>query len=140
LIHRSRIKQTTLAGIIPKHAHLGKRSLPGDRKGDVLGKELLDETNLISPDVRNLKIIRHFDRIEINPGALDRDWCWLSVKYGFGNSSITLQEILNAGKEGQRYLSTPSGWVDAQSHELIRDLNFRIRNPFDLLMVPCFLR
>jgi SNF2 family DNA or RNA helicase len=40
------------------------------------------------------------------------------VKYGFGNSLLSLHEILQAKKEGQRYIATAEGWVDCQSSGL----------------------
>ncbi len=75
-------------------------------------------SRLVDKDLKPLKIIREFDRIEISPESLDRDWCWLSVKYGFGNRFISLAEILSAKKEGQRYIGTDGGWVDCESPEL----------------------
>jgi SNF2 family DNA or RNA helicase len=39
------------------------------------------------------------------------------VAYGFGNSSLSLSKILQAKAEGQRYIETPDGWMDAQSPE-----------------------
>lgn len=82
---------------------------------DEYGSEILDEDNIISPEVKAIKIIKEYDRIEIDPGVLDRDWCWLSVKYGFGNTGLLLQDILRAREEGRKYLATDSGWVDTQS-------------------------
>jgi len=75
-------------------------------------------SRLVDENMQPLKIIREFDRIEIGPESLDRDWCWLSVKYGFGNRFISLAEILSAKKEGQRYIGTDGGWVDCESPEL----------------------
>ena len=77
-----------------------------------------DSTRLVDEGLKPLKIIRKFDRIEISPESLDRDWCWLSVKYGFGNRFISLSEILNAKKEGQRYIGSEGGWIDCESPEL----------------------
>lgn len=72
---------------------------------------------LVGEDLKPLNIIRTFDRIEITPAFLDRDWCWLSVDYGFGNRSISLTEILSAKKEGRRYIGTEGGWIDCESRE-----------------------
>jgi len=82
-----------------------------------LGDELQDGPHIIDASVKSLKIYKQFDRVEIAPGALERDWCWLSVRYGFGNSSISLAEILRAKKEGQRFIPTTDGWVDCQSQD-----------------------
>jgi SNF2 family DNA or RNA helicase len=81
------------------------------------GDELQDGLHIIDASVKSLKIYKQFDRVEIAPGALTRDWCWLSVRYGFGNSSISLAEILRAKKEGQRFIPTTDGWVDCQSQD-----------------------
>ena len=83
-------------------------------------EEFVDDhtERLVDDDLKTLKIIREFDRIEINPESLDRDWCWLSVKYGFGNRFISLAEILSAKKEGQRYIGSDGGWIDSESPEL----------------------
>ena len=79
------------------------------------GEELFKGGHIIESSVKNLKIFKKFDKIEITPGAIDRDWLWLSMEYGFGNISISLEKILQAKKIGQRYISTPDGWVDCQS-------------------------
>lgn len=79
------------------------------------GKELQGGAHIVDDSVRKLKIYENFDRMEITPAALQRDWCWLSVKYGFGNSSISLGQILQARRKGERFLSTVDGWVDCQS-------------------------
>ena len=75
-----------------------------------LGDEFQNGPHIIDASVKSLKIYKQFDRVEISPEALDRDWCWLSVRYGFGNSSISLTEILRAKREGQRFISTTDGW------------------------------
>jgi len=85
---------------------------------DDFGDELLNEANIISPEVESLKIIRHYDRMEISPEALDRDWYWLSVKYGFGNNLISLRDILKARVDGQRYIGASDGWIDVMSPDL----------------------
>jgi len=82
-----------------------------------LGDKLKDGPHIIDASVKSLKIYKQFERVEITPGALDRDWCWLSVRYDFGNSSISLAEILRAKKEGQRFVPTADGWVDCQSQD-----------------------
>jgi superfamily II DNA or RNA helicase len=81
------------------------------------GSLLNDETQLVDASVKNLKIFCQADRLEILPEALDRDWCWLSVRYGFGQSSVSLWDILETRREGQRYLAVPEGWVDCRAPE-----------------------
>lgn len=82
------------------------------------GEELQEGPHILDANVRALKIFRHIDRVEITPEAIERDWCWLSVKYGFGNSAISLAELMDARKSGQRFINTPDGWVDSRSGDL----------------------
>ena len=70
---------------------------------------------LIDPSITALKIFKTYDRSVISPEAMNRDWCWLSVDYGFGNTSLSLARILKAKKQKQRFIETPDGWVDLQS-------------------------
>jgi len=81
------------------------------------GKELSEGPHIVDASVKSLEICKTYDRVEISPKALDRDWCWLSMSYGFGNTSISLAKILQAKKEGQRYISTANGWIDCQSDD-----------------------
>ena len=79
------------------------------------GEELSEGPHIVDASVKSLKIFKRYDRLEISPKAFDRDWCWLSMNYGFGNTSISLAEILQAKKDGQRYIPTANGWIDCQS-------------------------
>ncbi|MCU0578880.1 MAG: hypothetical protein MUF69_04965, partial [Desulfobacterota bacterium] len=81
------------------------------------GSLLKDETQLVDASVKNLKIFDQAERLEILPEAIDRDWCWLSVRYGFGQSLVSLWDILETRREGQRYLAVPEGWVDCRAPE-----------------------
>ncbi|MFH1139746.1 MAG: DEAD/DEAH box helicase [Pseudomonadota bacterium] len=85
-----------------------------------LGEELNDERFVIDSSASGLRIIRDYDRLEVSSDALDRDWCWLDVRYGFGSSSISLAEILKAREEGERYVSTRDGWVDTRAEAFDR--------------------
>ncbi|MDY6970980.1 MAG: DEAD/DEAH box helicase [Thermodesulfobacteriota bacterium] len=100
----------------PKKMVLKKSQVPSFL--DEFGEDLLKGAHLVDEKVRALKIFRQFDRLEIMPDALERDWCWLSVQYGYGNTSVSLIEILQAKKDGQRYIGTPEGWVDCRSPDL----------------------
>ncbi|MEW6325978.1 MAG: hypothetical protein AB1487_00010 [Thermodesulfobacteriota bacterium] len=82
-----------------------------------LGDDLREGPHIVDAAVKSLKIYSQCDAVEINPAAIDRDWCWLSIWYGFGNSSISLAEILRAKKEGQRFIPASDGWVDCQSRD-----------------------
>ncbi len=84
---------------------------------------------LVDDTVKGLRIFREFDRIEIRPEAMDRDWCWLSIRYGFGNLDISLTEILKTRKNGQRYLNTEAGWIDCASEAFGHLWNMEKRIP-----------
>ena len=79
------------------------------------GDDLREGPHIVDTALEDLQIFRQYDRLELTPEAIDRDWCWLSVKYSFGNSAVSLAEILRAKKEGQRFVSVGDGWVDCQS-------------------------
>ena len=85
---------------------------------DEFEEELKDGTHIVDGENKALRIIKEFDFVNISPEAIDRDWCWLSVNYGFGNRSVSLADILHAKKEGQRFIGTPDGWVDCLSPAL----------------------
>ena len=77
--------------------------------------ELESITFQVDESIRRLKILKKFDRLEITPQVMERDWLWLSVNYGAGNQSIALTEILKARRARQRYVATDEGWVDCNS-------------------------
>ena len=85
---------------------------------DEFEEELKEGAHIVDGGNKALQIIKEIDSVEISPEAIDRDWCWLSVKYGFGNSSVSLADILQAKMEGQRFIGTPDGWVDCLSPAL----------------------
>ena len=85
---------------------------------DTFEEELQDGAHIVDGGNKPLRIINEFDTVKISPEAIDRDWCWLSVKYGFGNRSVSLADILHAKKDGQRFMGTPDGWVDCLSPAL----------------------
>jgi len=74
-----------------------------------------DDTYRIDRNVKRLKIITDFDRVEVTPQVLERDWCWISVKYGMGSQWISLSDILAAKRAKQRYVATEEGWIDVES-------------------------
>ena len=84
---------------------------------DAFGADFTKGPFLPDDSVKALNIFKRPERINITPRTLERDWCWLSVAYGFGNSSLSLSKILQAKAEGRRYIETPDGWMDAQSPE-----------------------
>lgn len=95
---------------------LKKSQVPGFL--DEYGQVLQEGGHLIDASVKKMKIYSQVNQVAISPQALDRDWCWLDLRYGIGNSSLSLTEILKAREAGQRYIPVPDGWVDCQSLEL----------------------
>ena len=95
---------------------LKKSQVPGFL--EEYGQALRQGAHLIDPSIKKLTIYDQINRVEILPQALDRDWCWLDLRYGIGNSSLSLTEILKAREAGQRYIAIQDGWVDCQSLEL----------------------
>ncbi len=81
------------------------------------GKDMEQEMFRIAPEVQRLRIMNSFDRIEITPCAIERDWYWLSIVYGDGSQQVSLADILKAKQEGRRFVSTESGWVDCEAPE-----------------------
>ena len=84
--------------------------------------DLNDGPFLLDDNLTGFKIFKEFDRIEIRPETLEREWWWLSVRYGFGNQCISLAEILKARKNGQRYINTDAGWIDCDA-DAFKDLS-----------------
>ncbi|MGD9286871.1 MAG: DEAD/DEAH box helicase [Desulfobacterales bacterium] len=84
---------------------------------DAFGADLSQGLFLPDASAKTLHIFRRPERITITPRTLERDWCWLSVDYGFGTSSLALSDILRARAESRRYIETRDGWLDAQAPE-----------------------
>jgi len=80
-------------------------------------QDLQEGSHIVDATVKNLKIYSRFDRVEITPAVLKRDWCWLSARYGFGTSSISLVQVLQAKREGRRFVSLTDGWVDCEAED-----------------------
>jgi SNF2 family DNA or RNA helicase len=85
---------------------------------DEFGEELFTGPHIVDEKIKSFKIYKDYDSVKITPEALDRDWCWLDVNYGFGNTSLSLRDILSARKKGRRFIATQEGWVDCLSQEL----------------------
>ncbi len=82
------------------------------------------ESDILSHDVRAVKILKEYERIDIIPEAIDRDWCCISMSYRFGNNDLSLNSILQAVKNGQRYIETDNGWVDTRSPDIRKIADF----------------
>ena len=83
--------------------------------------DLKDGPFVVEETIKGLRILKTFDSIQVTPEALERNWAWLSVQYGFGNQKISLAEILKTRSAGQRYISSKAGWIDCAS-EAFHDL------------------
>ncbi len=79
---------------------------------EAFGSVLKDDTYRVDEKIERLRIFKEFDRVEITPESMDRDWFWLSVTYGVGNQSISLVDILAAKQARQRYIAADEGWID----------------------------
>ncbi len=82
---------------------------------ETYGQEIREGRHRVDEKAQALRVYKQIDRVEISPEAIDRDWCWLSVRYACGDGSVSLNEILSAKEDGQRYIGTRNGWIDCQS-------------------------
>ncbi|MFC1835383.1 DEAD/DEAH box helicase [Thermodesulfobacteriota bacterium] len=78
-------------------------------------EELNDGSHIVDPALKELRIFEEPESVEINPEAIDRDWYWISLSYGFGDCRVSLADILKAKEQGSRYLTVGDGWVDCES-------------------------
>ncbi len=62
----------------------------------------------------SLGILRDFDYIEIEPDGDEA----LSIRYGFRDVEVGLDELLRAREAGQPYLETAAGWIDLEAPSL----------------------
>jgi superfamily II DNA or RNA helicase len=98
-----------------------QKTLRRDRIPQILEniEDFFSPPNIIDERVAQLAIFRDISRVVITPSAEDRDWCWLSVEYGFGeNGAVSLTDIYQAKLSGKRYLSVAGGWVDTRAIDL----------------------
>lgn len=70
---------------------------------------------VLAEPLRGLQIWKEYDYVEVSTEALERSWFFLSVKYGFGDQAISLEDIIKARRQGLPYLETARGWVDLNS-------------------------
>ncbi|MGM0453101.1 MAG: DEAD/DEAH box helicase [Thermodesulfobacteriota bacterium] len=95
-----------------------RKKIRQDRLPEVFDKlgDIFAPPNIIDDSVGRLTIHRQCQRIDLAAEAIDRDWCYLSVHYGFGeNASVSLQDIYQAKAAGKRYLPVEDGWVDTRA-------------------------
>ncbi len=79
---------------------------------DEHSEEIAAGTMVLDEPLRSLAIFKSYDYVEVSAEALERSWFWMSVKYGFGDQTIALEDMLSARKKGLPYLETPQGWID----------------------------
>ncbi len=94
------LKKSQVSGFIDDHDHI-------------------DETSAVTQDIKAIEVFKEYESIEIIPEAFDREGCSVSVKYSFGKNEVSLNNILKAAKDGQRYIETDSGWVDTRSPSIL---------------------
>jgi SNF2 family DNA or RNA helicase len=96
----------------PVRTVLKKHQMPAfmeELAEDGQNRYVLDES------ARNIKILKDAGELKITSDAIDRDWCWLSAQYSFDDASVSLADILEARREGKRFINTKKGWVDCNS-------------------------
>lgn len=67
---------------------------------------------VLAEPLRGLQIWKEYDYVEVSTEALERSWFYLSVKYGYGDQAISLEDIIKARRQGLPYLETARGWID----------------------------
>jgi superfamily II DNA or RNA helicase len=85
---------------------------------EAVGEELRGDGFLVDPDVKGLQLLRKWNTLTLAPAAIDRDWCWLAISYGFGDETVSLADILGTRQAGNRYIGTAAGWVDTRSADM----------------------
>lgn len=75
----------------------------------------LEERFQVDDRLRGLNLMARYDRLHFKVLAMERDWCWLDVTYGFGSENISLKAILDARRSGTRFIGTAQGWIDCDA-------------------------
>lgn len=93
--------------------------------------------NIIQPELIDLKVVELPDRLFIDAFEEEDGWCYLSCRYGVGNTSIALEDIACARQKqlsslpGEQWLQldgTPLSWLyDLADDRLAADGTGRIR-------------
>ncbi|HKJ65474.1 MAG TPA: SNF2-related protein, partial [Desulfopila sp.] len=100
--------------------------------------------NIVAAEVLNTVIHPLPDRLIIDDFEEHEGWCYLSCRYGLGNTSISLEDILAARKKGMSSLpgegwlqieGTPLTWLyDLAEDQLTADGSDRIRIGFQEML------
>jgi len=67
---------------------------------------------LVDGSDHSLRIHRSVAEMHLFAHALERDWCWISVRYGAGESTVSLADLRRAREEGKAYVAVADGWLD----------------------------
>jgi superfamily II DNA or RNA helicase len=94
----------------PAHLKLSRSQVPAFI--DAHGAELAEGYVVLAEPLRGRRVWKHFDALAVAGEALARSWTWLDLRYGFGNESVSLAELLDARRGGHPYLETGFGWID----------------------------
>ncbi len=99
----------------PKAMKLARSQVPSFLDDYV--EAIQDGSLVLEEPLRGLKIHKTYDRVEVDgvPVVGEPSWYWLSVKYGFGDETVTLADILRARRKGAPYLETSKGWIDLKA-------------------------
>ena len=71
--------------------------------------------NIVDEALKELTIYKSHESVALNSDALDQNWFFLSVDYGFGVSRVSLSSIIQAKKEGRKFIPVDKGWIDVRS-------------------------
>ncbi len=82
---------------------------------DEHSEEIAAGTMVLDEPLRGLEIFKDYDYVEVSAEAMERSWYWLAVKYGFGDQTISFDDMLSARAKGLPYLETADGWIDLNS-------------------------
>ncbi|MFP4532404.1 MAG: DEAD/DEAH box helicase [Desulfobacterales bacterium] len=86
---------------------------------DRIGTDLFRPPHIVDESVKQMQVHTVCHSIDLSPEALDRDWCWLSIDYGFGaDAKVSLAELYQAKKTGKRFLPVSNGCVDTRAFNL----------------------
>jgi len=96
--HQRLVERSAIPEFLERHS-IDLASDADGHTGEAVGMVLLDA----------------FDHLQIDPHALEREWCWMSLHYGSGKVDISLTEFLQLRKQGERFVETSRGWLDTRA-------------------------
>ena len=84
-----------------------------------IGIDLFGPPHIVDESVRRMRVYSECRSVELSPRSMDRDWCWLSISYGFGeNAAVSLADLYQAQRSGRRFIPVSDGWVDSRAVNL----------------------